>query len=223
MKSTTQIGKIIGITLLVGCATSRAEDWRENLYVHTDIGPAFIRNGPTTFTDYSHGIFTGRGHGHFRADDGIRGDLAVGYQLTKSFAIETEAGAIYNPGPGDEDTFYQIPVMLNAVYNIKLSDSWKAYVGAGGGGVISMTHSLFHDAAFHGPFVFEDSDWSPGYQAEAGIKYTLSRHIELDLGYKFLGVVEYNYRLGPRAGDSETVRVNDLFTHSALLSMTWRF
>ena len=35
-------------------------------------------------------------------------------------------------------TFYQIPVMLNVVYQIHLSDSWKVYVGAGVGGVIGI-------------------------------------------------------------------------------------
>ena len=219
MKSTTQIVKIIGITLLAGCATSRAEDWRDGFYVHTDIGPAFTPNitahvlqlGPFGWV---------RSKETFKSDPGIRGDLGVGYNLTKSFALEAEAGVIWETGPAEKEYFYQIPVMLNAVYRIQLSDSWKAYFGAGGGGVISKTYSLFRDPAFHSAFVYEDSDWSPGYQTEAGIQYAPSRHVEIDLGYKFLAVDEYNYSLGPF---SKLVRVNDLVTHSAQLSFTWKF
>jgi opacity protein-like surface antigen len=224
MKSTTQIISGIGVALLAGCAITRAADWSENLYLYTDIGAAFINNGPTTFRGVNSSGIPFQGKGHFRVDDGIRGDLALGYHLTESFALETEAGVTFNTGPGDRDTFYQIPIMLNAVYNLRLNDSWHAYLGAGAGGVISMTHSDHMDPAIHGLIVFEDSDWSPGYQAEAGIKYALSRHIEIDLGYKFLGVDEYNYRFGRFGAPlSEQVRVNNLFTHSGQVSFTWKF
>ncbi len=211
MKSSTQLVTVIGIALLAGGASSQAENWSDSFYVHTDIGPAFIGNGPTTFLGFNQtsGMFQGKGH--FRADTGIRGDLALGYQLTKSWAVEAEAGAIWNPGPNEHDYFYQIPVMLNVVYQIHLSDSWKAYVGAGAGGVISMIGSESHDPAFYRHFLFEDSDWSQCYQAEAGIKYAISRHVEINLGYKFLGVVEYNYRLGRTPIEGEFLRVNDLF------------
>jgi len=222
MKRTTQIDKIVGIALLLGCATSQAADWRDNLYLHADIGPAFINNGPTTFRGFLPNTGPVQGKGHFQADTGIRGDLALGYQLTKSWAVEVESGATWNSGPNPHDSFYQIPVMLNVIYQIQMSDSWKAYFGAGAGGVVSMLRTEVKDAAFFSPFVFEDSDWSPGYQAEAGIKYALSRHVDVDLGYKFLGVAEYDYRLGiPDAGES--LKVKDLYTHSATLSLTWKF
>jgi opacity protein-like surface antigen len=223
MKLTTHLTIYIGVALFINCASSRAADWRENLYLHTDIGPAFIGNGPTTFRGVfpSTGFFQGKGH--FQADAGIRGDLALGYHLTKSWAVEVESGAIWNQGPNPDDSFYQIPVMLNVVYEIHVSDSWKAYIGAGGGGVVSMISSEFKDPALHTPFLLEDSDWSPGYQAEAGIKYAISRHVEVDLGYKFLGVVEYNYRLGPIPAAGEFLKVNDLFTHSGTLSLIWKF
>lgn len=224
MNPTTRIVGAVGMALLIGSATSRAQSWTDNLYLHTDLGPAFLDNGPTTVRGFSSSSGPFGGRGHFQVDTGIRGDLSLGYNLTKCFAIEVESGAIWNPGPNANDTFYQIPVMLNAIYQIQLSKSWKVYFGAGAGAVISMTHSQVKDAAFHTPFIFEDSDWSPGYQAEAGIKYALSRHVDIDLGYKFLGIAEYDYRFR-NVGDIpfEEVKVNDLFTHSAQLSLTWKF
>ena len=220
MKSTTQIVKAIGITLLASCATSRAEDWADKFYVHTDIGPAFISSRPTTSFGFDPGAGFIHKKGHFRADDGLRGDLALGYNLTKSFALETEAGVIWNSGPSIHDSFYQIPVMLNAVYQIQFSDSWKAYVGAGAGGVISMTHSEVLDYRFFTPFKYDDSDWSPGYQLEAGIKYALSSHAEVDLGYKFLDVAQYTYSF---RGIIREEQVSNLVTHSPQLSFTWKF
>jgi len=223
MKSTTRILGTIGMTLFAACAT-HAQSWTDNLYVHTDIGPAFLGNGPTLFRGESNsGGFFFAGREHFQADTGIRGDLSLGYNLTKSFAIEVESGAIWNPGPNPDDSFYQIPAMLNVMYHFQLNDSWRVYLGAGAGGVVSITHSLFHDPALSRPFSLDDSDWSVGYQAQAGIKYALTPHVELDLGYKFLGIDEYNYHFGRQGVFVENLRVNDLFTHSAQLSLTWKF
>ncbi|HWC59990.1 MAG TPA: outer membrane beta-barrel protein [Verrucomicrobiae bacterium] len=225
MNPTTRIVGAIGITLLIGNAASHAQSWTDNLYVHTDIGPAFIPARRTT--TYTIALpFDGltRGHGHFQVDTGVRGDLALGYNLSKSFALEVEAGGIWSPDSDPRDSFYQIPAMLNAIYQIHISDSWKAYVGAGAGGVVSMVHTEYRDAAFHSPIIREASDWSPGYQAEAGIKYAFSRHIDIDLGYKFLGVVEYDYTFGNiPSPDFAIVKVNNLYTHSAQLSLTWKF
>jgi opacity protein-like surface antigen len=222
MKSTTHLANYIGIALFLGCASSQAADWSDNLYLHTDIGSASLANGSTTTRGFSlSGPFQSRGS--FRADTGIRGDLALGYNLTKSLALEVDSGAIWNQGPNPQDDFYQIPVMLNVVYQIRLSDSWKAYLGAGAGGVVSITHSQFRDPAFHTPIVLEDSAASFGYQAEAGINYALSHHLEIGLKYKFLGVDEYDYHLGPPGVFVEDVKVHDLFTHSAQVSLTWKF
>jgi opacity protein-like surface antigen len=222
MKSTTRILGAVGITLFAACA-AHAQSLTENLYVHTDIGPAIVADTPTSVRTFDGSGFT-RSRGTFRTDTGIRGDLSLGYNLTKCFAIEAEAGATWNPGPNPGDSFYQIPVMLNAIYQIQLNDSWKAYVGAGAGGVISMAHSLVHNPAFASPIKLDATDWSVGYQAEAGIKYALSPHIDIDLGYKFLGVVGYDYQFGGLARPVfEFVKVNDLFTHSAQVSLTWKF
>ncbi len=224
MNPTTRIVGAVGMALLIGSATSRAQSWTDNLYLHTDVGPAFIPDHRTT--TYTFEPFAGfiRGHGRFQVDPGVRGDLALGYNLNKSFAVEAEAGGIWNPNSNPNDSFYQIPAMLNAIYQIHLSESWKAYIGAGAGAVISMIHTQVKDPAFHTPFTLEDSDWSAGYQAEAGIKYALSRHIDIDLGYKFLGIAQYDYQFRNFADSiPERVKINDLFTHSAQLSLTWKF
>jgi len=226
MNPTTQIIGVIGMATLLGSITAHAQKWTDNLYLHTDIGPAFVESASTTIRSVSASTFPSgtTQRGRFPSDTEIRADLSVGCNLTKSFAVEMEAGAIWNPTDNKNDYFYQIPVMLNGIYQIPLGNSWKAYLGAGAGAVISRTHALFRDSAFHTPIALDDSDWSAGYQAEAGIKYMVSQHAEIELGYKFLGVAQYDYRFF-HVGDNlfQDVKVNDLFTHSVLLSFTWKF
>jgi len=227
MNPTTRIVGCVGIALFTGSAISHAENWTDNLYLHADAGPAFVQSARTrarSVTETPFGPIRTIQRGHSESETDIRADLSVGYSLTKSFALETEAGAIWNPTDTRYSYFYQIPVMLNGIFQVPLSHSWKAYVGAGAGAVISRIHGLRRDAAFHTPFVVDDSDWSAGYQAEAGIKYALSRHADIDLGYKFLGVAQSDYRF-PQVGEfvRQKVTVSDLFTHSVQMSLTWKF
>lgn len=228
MNPLTRIVGCVGIALLASVVVSHAENWTDGLYLHADAGPAFLESAPVRSRTVKYSPFgpiTTLYRGHSESETDIRADLSVGYHLTKRFAIEAEAGAIWNPTDKSYNYFYQIPVMLNGIYQIPLSQSWNAYLGAGAGAVISRTHFFHRDPAFATPFVFDDSDWSAGYQAEAGIKYALSRHADIDLGYKFLGVAQYNYNFPnfQAAIGSQKTTINDLFTHSVLLSLAWRF
>jgi opacity protein-like surface antigen len=222
MNPTTRIVGCVGLALLTS-GIAHAQNWADNLYLHGDIGPAFFQSAPVvsrTFTSFSDSFGSvHRGHTYF--DTEIRADLSLGCNLTKSFAIEAEAGFIWDPNDNRNNYFYQIPVMLNGIYQIPLGHSWNAYLGAGAGAVIGKTHSLFPQA-FHTPFVFDDTDWSAGYQAEAGIKYALSRHVDIDLGYKFLGIAQYDFQFR-RVDVSQKVTIDDLFIHSVQASLTLKF
>lgn len=221
MKPPTQIATTIGIALFISCSSSRAANWSDNLYLNADLGSAIASGGTFHFRQFSQGLVL-QGTGEFQADPGIRGDLSLGYQLTKSLAVEVEGGVVWYSGPGSANNFYEIPAMLKARYQVPLNNSWKIDVGAGAGGVVINEESEFGGAAFHAPYRFDNTYSSFGYEADAGIKYTPSRHIEIGLGYKFLGVNGYDYRFeaGTFALDGS---VRDLYTHTALLSFTWRF
>jgi opacity protein-like surface antigen len=223
MKSSPQFITGISVALLIGCASSQAGNWSDSFYVHTDIGAAFTPDATTHVLRFDPSFGPVRSQGTFKSDPGIRGDLALGYNLTKSLGLELESGVIWNDGPGDDNTFYQIPVMLNAVYQVRLSDSWKVYFGAGAGEVLGSIHFVAKDAAFHTPFVFDASDWSFGYQAQAGIKYSLSRHVDIDLGYRFLAVDGYDFTFSRFNPIAAKMTVDDLFVHSAQVSFTWKF
>ncbi|HWD93655.1 MAG TPA: outer membrane beta-barrel protein [Verrucomicrobiae bacterium] len=223
MKSITTT---VGIALFFGCISSRAAGWTDNLYLNADLGSATISGGTTHHLALVQGEIVHRS-GQFQADTGIRGDLSLGYHLTKSLAVELEAGAISNPGPGTEDEFYQIPTMLKMRYQVPLNNSWKIDFGAGAGGVVVIDQSEIRTATVYRSFLLKDTSSSFGYEADAGIKYTPSPHLEIGLGYKFLDVSEFRsdfitYDLNGFPVVVEG-KVNDLFTHTALLSFTWKF
>lgn len=222
MKSTTRIIKVIGITLLIGCAAARAESWSDNLYLHADIGPAFVPNTTTKAIGVFGGSFFAS-QGRLEFDPGIRGDLSLGYNLTKSWAVELEAGAVWNPIQSSENSFYQVPIMFKTRYQVSLNKSWKVYFGAGAGEVIGIFEGEFLDPNFHVPLRISDMNTAFGYEAEAGIKYNLSRRFEIDLGYRFLGVNEYDWNFQRRFAYTVNLRTDDIFTHSAQLSLTWKF
>jgi opacity protein-like surface antigen len=225
MNPTTRIVCCVGIALLTSSGISHAENSEDNLYLHADIGPAFFESAPTTARTVTPSGRSGtiqRGHTDF--DTEIRADLSLGYHLTKCFSLEAEAGFIWDPNENGNNYFYQIPVMLNGIYQIPLGRSWSTYLGAGAGAVIGRTHSVFRQPAFHERFVFDDSDWSAGYQAEAGIKYALSRNIDIDLGYKFLGIAQYDFQFrNVSSPGSEKIPIDDLFIHSVQASFTFKF
>jgi opacity protein-like surface antigen len=229
MKHTTPVLKTVTVALFIGCANSQAANWSDNLYLNTDIGSAFVPDTTThyrtaTFDPNLGAIIFSHGKSRFDVDPGIRGDLSLGYHLNKSLAIEAEAGVVWNPGPVSLDNFYQIPVMLKVLYQAHLSDSWKAYIGGGAGGVIGISDTEIRSGVFLPPLSIHESDVAMGYEAETGIKYTPCRHVEMGLGYKFLGVdgYDFTYKSG-RLGIYSNVRLNDLYTHTVLLSFTLKF
>jgi opacity protein-like surface antigen len=219
MKLTAPLTKIIGLGLFLNCATSHAADWRDNLYLHTDLGPAFVPDIPDRLRSGTPSLpFVS--HGFLGTDTGIRGDLSLGYQLTKSWAVELESGASWNKLADLRGDLYQIPVMLRTIYQVPLGHSWHAYLGAGAGEVAGIFELKIPDQNFHIPFLVEGTDWSFGYEAEAGINYAASSHLDFGLGYKFLGVDPYSWHSN---GGAIVITTQTVFTHTALLSFTWKF
>ncbi len=211
MKSSTQLVTVIGIALLAGCASSQAENWSDNFYVHADAGVAFVQNlklrqvGPTVPTEF---------------DPGTRADIAIGYNLGKSWAVELETGALWNriskingnsPGDGHIDLF-QFPVLANVVYKIHLQNHWTPYIGGG----VGADFATFDDEAFG--FNESHTDVTFAYQAQAGVAYALSQNTALDFGYKFFGSLGHDWKFSPGELTSDPI-----LTHALLVSFSWKF
>jgi opacity protein-like surface antigen len=222
MKPTTHLLNTIVIVLLANCATSQAASWLDHTYVHGDLGPAFTQD--TTFHERGlnfNGPFVKSGQATF--DTEIRGDLSFGYNITKAWAVELEGGVIWAPNEPTDNEFYQIPVTLNVLYQMPLNKSCNLYFGAGAGGVVNILQFREFNQGYHIPPLLSDTSLAFGYQAQAGIKYAVSRRIDIGLGYKFLGVDGDSWNFGGPPPGIHQLKFDSLYTHTVLLSFNLKF
>ena len=149
-------------------------------------------------------------------DVGPRVNVLGGYNLNQSFAVEFETGFSYNKVSKvggvvltDRVYFYQVPALVNVVWNHKVVDKVTGFVGLGVGGVFS-----FGDAGDLG------SDWDSqfAYQAKTGVKYALTDRLDLGFTYEFLGTTCHRW-----SSDSGTIKSDPTFSHSLLLGVTFKF
>ena len=226
MKAIPRSIKILVAALAICSLNARAGEWLDQTYLHADVGAAFVQ-------DLTLRSSTGSHHSSATAkfDTAIRGDMAIGYNINDVWAVELESGVIWDsldnkplrggfsfPGSGD-DELYQIPILLNAIYKFPLKNSWTPYLGLGAGGVVSTLKTLVLGDALTSARRLSDTDFTFAYQASAGVKYKISSHMEVDLGYKFFGTLDHTWN----GGDGFTVKSDEIFTHAVLASFTWRF
>lgn len=224
MKSTHYLVPTIGLVLSFGCFTSHAADWLDRMYVRTDVGPSFTQDTSARLRSlipppYGSSIF----HSKVQFNAGVRGGVSVGYQITKPLAVELETGVIWDSVKTAPDLTYQIPLMANLLYQVPLGKSWKAYLGAGAGETFSHLQVLIWDESIHGLLREEGTSFAFTYQAQAGVHYSVSDHLDIGFGYKFTHVGENRWDARAPFGGPATVRVNGLYNHMVLLSATYKF
>jgi opacity protein-like surface antigen len=116
--------------------------------------------------------------------DGFRGELEVGYFQSDIDAHDVEALGLFE---GD-DAFGEtsgIYGLVNVFYDFKGFGSVTPFLGAGIGAA-----SVEFDGHGVTPVgvVMDDDDVGFAYQLSAGANIALSKEIDLELGYRFLGV-----------------------------------
>ncbi len=144
---------------------------------------------------------------------------ALGYAFGNGFALELESG--YGQADVDSVRLYgrsfdinaeykQVPIFANAVYLAELSNSLGFYIGAGAGTVWSKSEAEGYST----------DGWNFGFQAKAGLAYKLSEALSLNVGYRFIYVVD-----GIGAGNPfERYGVNDdALSHTIEAGLTFRF
>jgi opacity protein-like surface antigen len=193
---------------LINTITLHAEVVADRAYLGFDAGVALVQD----LTIKSAGFKT-------TFDPGLRFDIRAGYQVTEGFSVELQSGLIYNSmdqaggislsSIGASSDLYQIPLMVNAIYNFKLGEPFSFYLGAGLGGVVGdFQRSAFGSSS-------DNWDTTFGYQAMAGFKYAFDSGWELGLGYKFLGTTEHDLGSGFKSDGTKT--------HSVLLAFSHKF
>jgi opacity protein-like surface antigen len=205
-------------------------DWTQKLYSRVDFGGFFQQNATldkTTSSGIPPSIFTS---GTTTFNFGARGDVALGYNLNKSFAAEFDTGLLWNSADkigtntlsslNQSFDTYTIPVLANLTYKIPMKGPWSSYVGIGVGGAASiLVYNLNGSDLSDCNFVF-------AYQAEAGLRYQLSQNSSLGIAYDFLGTTDPSWNLSQTIGVSTTsyhLKEKGFYTHSITLSFTWDF
>ena len=155
---------------------------------------------------------------------GARLDFDFGYNFTKHWAAELEIGLAINQvrssyflGTDFMDVdLVELPIMLNVIYTQPLGRHFSAYIGGGLGGVFSDYSNEFGGTT--------ESDTTFGFQALAGVKYTINGRWDLGVSYKFLGTTVHNVGSGYDSNGNPTDFQSDgTMTHSILLAITCKF
>jgi len=190
--------------------TALGQDFSPHWYWTSDLGAAFQQRL--------------RIHGADLIDfhNGVRGDLAIGYQPCEWFGAEFASGAIWNSADriggapvtsfGGSLDLYQIPVMANVIVSTPPWHGFKPYLGAGVGGVAAMID-------FQRPLgSIRDTDFTFSYQAMAGLNYQVCPRVSMGVGYKFLQTDDHNW-----IENGVTLKTAGTGTHSVTASVVWSF
>jgi opacity protein-like surface antigen len=201
---------LLAVGLIPFATRALGQDSSSHLYLTGDLGAAFQEEL--------------RVQGADRIDfhNGVRGDVALGYQANTWLAAELATGLIWNSGDkiggvafssfGASFDLYQIPLMGNLVLSTPAWHGFRPYIGVGAGGVVSMLD-------FQRPLGdIRDTDFTRSYQAFGGLKYQISQRVELDVGYKFLQTDDHRWE-----ENGVTLQTGGTTTHSVTASFTWKF
>lgn len=194
--------------LLITTASLHAANEPDSFYIKVDAGASFQQDlalnlgGPSVDASFN---------------PGVRTAINLGYNVSKSFAVEFETGSIWNSFdkiggvsvPSEVDlNLYQFPVLAKGILKLPLENGLTPYIGGGAGGILGRLDES------EGGFDDSDTDFVFAYQAEAGLKYAINENIEVGIGYKFTGTTGYHFF---------DVRTDDSFNHSVLASFVWNF
>ncbi|WP_425418635.1 outer membrane protein [Oricola indica] len=161
--------------------------------------------------------------GGINVDNGYRIGGAIGYDLTRNFAVEFEtsfARANVNsidvgppvdatqPAPGYGTL---LTLMGNAIVGEDYG-KWRPYVGAGIGGALVSLNVDFMSG-------LDDSDWALAGQVFAGIDYAISDNVSVGARYRYQHVGSTSYT--DDGGDA--VGLSDFGAHSIEFGLKVKF
>jgi len=205
-------------TVLLSVAVGRAGDLQEKFYINADAGgifqqdATFVENGWSSTASF---------------DPGARIDLALGYNINDSLAVELESGVMWDSVNtidgfalgrfGKSIDLYSIPVLAKLIYRFPTENDWTPYVGVGVGGNIGMFDGKLPSGSY------SDTDVTLAFQAEAGVRYALSQHSSIGVAYKFLGTTDQDYNLGDRSFMTDHISFQEVYIHGIFVNFTLNF
>jgi len=107
-------------------------------------------------------------------------------------------------------------LLANLWYDIGTDTSFTPYVGGGAGVGWADADTTFEDF----PFGYGDGEAGFAFQLGAGVKFDVTEHIALDVGYRFKGILDVDFD----DSDGEGVYKNaDLYSHNVQAGVTFGF
>jgi opacity protein-like surface antigen len=153
-------------------------------------------------------------------DTGFSVLAAVGFRWDYGLAIEVESGYMqvdsaefsFRGIHGDVDgEFKQVPLMVNAIYHLPLTDRLTVYVGAGSGLVWSDA-SVDSVAGINvSGFADAEDEWNWAAQTKAGLSFQVCPEATLNIGYRLF------------YGKDAIAGFDDSWGHVLEGGFTWRF
>ncbi|WP_233352553.1 outer membrane protein [Glycocaulis alkaliphilus] len=152
----------------------------------------------------------------------VREALALGYQFDGGFRADLELAHRYNNTgaignlPQSASSVHAWSVMLTGIYEFNQGGWARPYVGAGAG----IVDSYFSGAGLlstNVPFTVRDNDQSFAYHALAGVAFSLTQNLMLDVEYRYFGYGRTNY------DTPYNVSVNALRGHEAWAGLRYVF
>jgi len=194
---------LCGLTALVAATATQAAD--SGTYMLFDVGVNYMQN------IHQESLGPPPSERDRKMDLGVRASIAEGIVLNRFLSVEVETGAMYNELDRSVDWLIQVPLLANVVFRYECKGGWTGFIGAGGGGALSMVNtSLGHDDTDH--------DFAFAWQGMAGIRYQFSQNLSLGLVYKYFGTSELEFSLF--GGEFE---LDDIHNHSGGLQLTYSF
>lgn len=150
----------------------------------------------------------GYGWNHFRVE------FEAGYRDNDLESYLNGAGVPFANSAG---TLWEATAMVNVLYDLSLTDKLSLSLGAGAGGDFSNTELTL--TAPGG--TAEDDNWNFAYQGIAGINYMVTRRTQLFLNYRYLRVMEPDYRLVFPGPNTNVLLGDDYGKHAATFGIRY--
>src|SRR4030095_15117168 len=132
----------LGFLMFVAMGRVAGAEVGSRFYFTADLGASFIQDTKVKSSD----PFIQSGKVQF--DPGAQLDVKIGYNVTDWLAAELETGIRVNPTGSIENElgsndflYYQVPILVNLLYQVPTRSRFRPFVGAGIGGVATSLES----------------------------------------------------------------------------------
>ena len=178
----------VGIALLLVMVLSAAPAMAKGPYFGGQAGVVFLSDadisdptGATATAEFDTGWGLGLVGGYAYDMFRLEGEL---FYKTNGFDKITDVGSVSADGDATA-----LGLMLNAYYDIKTSTPFTPFIGAG----LGVAKVSVKDLKVAGITVADDDDVVFAYQLIAGVGYSVSNAVTVDLAYKYFATADPSF------------------------------